>query len=54
MVVYVPCTDSDDFFFGGGPVPDEKPSRYVTQDAPVQLKPSRVAGRIQVRMNLAS
>ena len=46
------CTDNDDFFFGGGPLPDDKPSKSVKLGSSPQQgltgKPSRVAGRIQV------
>jgi len=46
--------DNDDFFFGGGPLPDDKPSKSVKQGSSPQQgltgKPSRVAGRIQLKL----
>ena len=44
--------DNDDFFFGGGPLSDEKPVKPVKQAANSQQsatgKPSRITGRVQV------
>ena len=44
----------DDFFFGGGPLPDDKPNKPVKQVSagPGQGKVSRVTGRLQVRVVL--
>ena len=41
----------DDFFFGGGPIPDDKPTKSSVKQVntgPVQGKASRVTGRLQV------
>lgn len=51
-MITVLSLENDDFFFGGGPLPDEKPKTSVKQGATPQLsvtgKPTRVTGRIQV------
>ena len=44
----------DDFFFGGGPLPDEKSNKSVKQTSTGQGqgqgKGARVTGRLQVRV----
>ncbi|KAJ7388069.1 Regulating synaptic membrane exocytosis protein 2, partial [Desmophyllum pertusum] len=43
----------DDFFFGGGPIPDEKPTKSSVKQVntgPVQGKASRVTGRLQLKL----
>ncbi|XP_068707139.1 regulating synaptic membrane exocytosis protein 2-like isoform X6 [Montipora foliosa] len=46
--------DNDDFFFGGGPMSDEKPVKPVKQAANSQQsatgKPSRITGRVQLKL----
>ncbi|XP_068735837.1 regulating synaptic membrane exocytosis protein 1-like isoform X2 [Montipora capricornis] len=46
--------DNDDFFFGGGPLSDEKPVKPVKQAANSQQsatgKPSRITGRVQLKL----
>ena len=45
-------TDNDDFFFGGGPLSDEKPNKSMKSTATSQQsttgKPTRITGRVQV------
>ncbi|XP_044180838.1 rab-3-interacting molecule unc-10-like isoform X8 [Acropora millepora] len=46
--------DNDDFFFGGGPLSDEKPNKSMKSTAASQQsttgKPTRITGRVQLKL----